>query len=369
MIIGAPKEIKDDESRVGLTSSGVSAFVQHGHEVVVETEAGLGSGISDAEYRDAGAKILKSAKALWDQADMVVKVKEPLGDELGWMREGQLLYAYLHLASNEGLTRKLMDAGVKAVAYETVQLEDGSLPLLTPMSEVAGRLAVQKGAQCLEAVFGGMGILMSGVSGVKPAKVVVLGGGTAGSNACLGAVGMGARVTVLDVQPAKLRYLHDITGGHITTVMSNRANINEEVSQADVVMGAVLVPGAKAPQLITKELLKTMRPGSVIIDLAIDQGGCAVTSKPTTHHEPTYTVHGVVHYCVANMPGAVPRTATWALTNVTLGYGLTLADKGLEEAVRSDAALRRGLNVYEGRVTHEAVAETFGMEVMDVSDM
>jgi alanine dehydrogenase len=296
---------------------------------------------------------------------MIVKVKEPIDKELDWMRKGQIVYTYLHLASNEHLTRTLMKRGVVAVGYETIQRADGTLPLLTPMSEVAGRLAVQKGAHCLESLYGGMGILLSGVSGVRPANVVIIGAGTAGQNACRVAVGMGAHVTILDIDPARLSYVQDVMGGHVTTLMSNRAAIGEEVVQADLVIGAVLIPGARAPRLVTREMVKAMRPGSAIVDICIDQGGCFETSKPTTHSEPTYKVHDVVHYCVTNMPGAVPRTSTYALTNVTLGYGLALADKGIEQAIAEDPALRRGLNVYQGAVTHRGVAEAFGLECVD----
>lgn len=291
-----------------------------------------------------------------------MKVKEPLGPELGWMRPGQIVYTYLHLASNRNLTDTLLQNKVTGVAYETIQLADGSLPLLFPMSEVAGRLSVQAGARCLEVSCGGRGILLSGVSGVKPANVVILGAGTAGANACYVAVGMGAHVSVLDINPGRLRYLHDIHGGHLTTVMANTANIWEEVAQADLVIGAVLQPGALAPRLIPRDLVKQMRPGAAIVDVAIDQGGCCETSRPTTHRDPIFEVDGVIHYAVANMPGAVPRTSTHALTNVTLSYGLALADKGLEGAAAHDPALRRGVNTYAGRLTCPAVAEAFGLE-------
>lgn len=366
MIIGVSKEIKADENRVGLVPSGVSAFVQHGHTVILQQGAGLGSGIEDAAYQKAGAEIVPEARAVWERADLVMKVKEPLGEELAWMREGQIVYTYLHLASNESLTRALLERKVSGVAYETIQLADGSLPLLFPMSEVAGRLSVQKGAQCLEAGSQGRGILLSGVSGVRPANVTILGVGTAGINACHIAVGMGARVSVLDINPARLGYVHDIMRGQVTTVMANPANIWEEMVEADLVIGAVLVPGAKAPQLVTEDLIRAMRPGAAFVDIAIDQGGCSETSRPTTHHDPIYRVHEVIHYAVANMPGAVPRTSTLALTNVTLSYGLALADKGLERALHEDAALRRGLNTWQGNVTHKAVADTFGLPFYEV---
>lgn len=368
MIVGVPKEIKADEARVALVPSGVAAFAARGHRVLVQAGAGLGSAIDDEDYRRAGAVIAPDAESVWGEAELIVKVKEPIGPELALMREGQIVYTYLHLASNEALTRTLLERGVVAVGYETIQLDDGALPLLVPMSEVAGRLAVQKGAQCLEAHSGGRGILIGGVSGVKPAHVVILGAGVTGRNACFVAAGMGAYVSILDTNPAKLSYVHDVMGGHVTTVMSNAANIEEEVSQADLVIGAVLIPGARAPQLIGEDLVRRMRNGAAIVDIAIDQGGCAATSRATTHRDPTYIAHGVVHYCVANMPGAVPRTSTYALTNVTLGYGLDIADRGVDGAIAHDAALRRGVNVYRGRVAHEAVARTFGMAWVDLEE-
>jgi len=361
MIVGVPREIKADEQRVALVPSGVAAFVERGHTVLIEQGAGVGSGIDDSAYRAAGGRMVKKAASVWERADMIVKVKEPLGNELKWMREGQVVYTYLHLASNENLTRALLKRKVAAVGYETIQMEDGSLPLLIPMSEVAGRLSVQKGAHCLEAGPGGQGMLLSGVSGVRPANVVIIGAGIAGCNACQVAVGMGAHVSILDINPARLRYIHDIMGGHVTTVMANTANISEEVCQADLVITAALRPGARAPVLISKKLIKAMRPGSAIVDIAIDQGGCCETSRPTTHQDPTYIVHDVVHYCVANMPGAVPRTSTYALTNATLNYGLMLADHGVEAAVAQDEALALGLNTWNGKVTHPAVASTFGL--------
>lgn len=362
MNVGVPKELKADENRVAMVPSGVGAFVAHGHTVLVESGAGVGSGIADAAYRKAGARIVKKAESLWERADLIVKVKEPLGRELHCMRDGQIIYTYLHLASNEKLTRALIRRNVTAIAYETIQRDDGSLPLLTPMSEVAGRLAVQKGAQALEALPGGMGILISGVSGVKPADVVILGAGVAGSNACRVAVGMGAHVSVLDINPTKLAYLYDAMQGQVTTIMSNRANIEEEVTNADLVISTVLVPGARTPKLIDRKLVKRMRAGSVLVDIAVDQGGTAETSRPTTHGDPTFLHDGVVHYCVANMPGAVPRTSTYALTNVTLGYGLQIADQGLEAAIEESSALRKGVNTHQGQLRHQAVAEAFGMK-------
>ncbi len=362
MIIGIPKEIKADEERVAITPAGVSAFVAHGHEVLIETGAGNGSFVSDGAYAAAGATIVPDAKTVWATAELVMKVKEPLAGELEMLRPGQVLFTFLHLAASEELTRKLADSGVVAFGYETIQRDDGSLPLLVPMSEVAGTLAIQKGAYCVEAIKGGSGMLLSGVSGVKPADVVILGGGVAGTNACRLAVGIGAHVTVLDIDPMRLKYLRDVMQGHVTTVMSNTANVEEEVASADLVIGAALVPGGPTPKLISRDLIKRMKPGSAIVDIAIDQGGCSETSSATTHRDPTYIIDGVVHYCVANMPGAVPRTSTYALTNATLSYGLDLADHGYEAAIQRDPALGRGINILQGKVTHRAVAEAFGME-------
>ncbi|MBZ0253647.1 MAG: alanine dehydrogenase [Candidatus Methylomirabilis sp.] len=356
MIIGVPKEIKVEENRVGLTPEGERAFKAHRHKVVVEKGAGRGSGFPDAEYKRAGAT-LASAKEVWTRADMIVKVKEPQKSEYRYLREGLIVYTYLHLAADVPLTRELMKRKVAAVGYETIQLPDGRLPLLTPMSEVAGRLSLQVGAHCLETRQGGRGVLISGVSGVRPAKVVIVGAGVAGANACHVAVGMGADVSVLDIQPSRLAYLSDIHRGSITTLMSNRANIEEEVTSADLVIGGVLIPGAKAPKLITRDMIKAMRPGAALVDIAVDQGGCAATTRATTHAEPTFIVEEVVHYCVANMPAIVPRTSTYALTNATLGYGLALADKGLDRAVEEDRALALGVNVRVGEAVHPGVAQ------------
>ena len=357
MRVGVPKEIKADENRVALTPSGAAALIAHGHEVIVERGAGRGSSIDDAAYVAAGAH-LGAADVAW-AAELVLMVKEPSGEELRHVRPELVLFTYLHLAANEPLTRVLIERRVRAVAYETIQLDDGTLPLLAPMSEVAGKLAVQAGAWCLQATNGGRGILLSGVAGVRPAKVVILGAGIAGTSACQVAVGVGAYVSILDVQPAKLRYVHDILGGHVTTVMSNRANIEEEVRSADLVIGTVLIPGAKAPKLLSRALVAAMRPGSALVDVSIDQGGCSETSRPTSHRDPIYVEEGVVHYCVTNMPGAVPHTATYALTNATLSYALALADRGFEDAIDADPALRRGVNVADGRIVHPGVAAAF----------
>jgi alanine dehydrogenase len=360
MVIGVPREIKAEENRVALTPSGAGALAAHGHRVMVEHGAGAGSSLPDALYRDAGAT-LADAQAVWAEADLVVKVKEPLPAEYPHLRPGLILFTYLHLAANEELTRVLLERKVRALAYETLQPDDGSLPLLAPMSEIAGRLSIQVGAWCLQAQNGGRGVLLSGASGVRPAKVVIIGAGIAGTNACQVAVGVGAHVSILDIDPAKLRYVHDILGGHVTTVMSNRANIEEEVTAADLTVGAVLIPGALAPKLITHALVDNMKPGSALVDVAIDQGGCAETSRPTTHAEPTYRVGNVVHYAVANMPGMVPHTSTMALTNATLSYALTLADQGLAGALRGNTALRRACNILDGHVTHPGVAEAMRM--------
>jgi alanine dehydrogenase len=360
MRIGVPKEIKAEEKRVAITPSGVAALASHGHTVLIERGAGLGSGITDRAFGSAGATITTAAE-VWRRAEMVMKVKEPLPVEYRYLRPDLILFTYLHLASSRPLTRELTRRGVTALAYETIQLEDDSLPLLAPMSEIAGRLAVQVGAWCLESQNGGSGVLLSGASGVRPAKVVVLGAGIAGSNACQIAVGMGAHVAVIERNPNRLRYLHDILRGSLTTLMSNRANIEEEVRSADLVIGTVLIAGAKAPRLITRKMVRSMRPGSAIVDVSIDQGGCVETSRPTTHRKPIYVEERVVHYAVTNMPGIVPHTSTFALTNATFQYALALANRGLQRALGEDPALRRGVNVMQGKVVYQAVAEAFGM--------
>jgi len=358
MKIGVPKEIKTLENRVAMTPGGVESMVKRGHEVWVERGAGVGSGLADAEYEAAGARLV-SAEEAWG-AEMVVKVKEPLPSEYKYLRPDLILFTYLHLAASEELTRAMLESGVIGIAYETVQTADGALPLLVPMSEVAGRMATQEGAKYLEKSFGGRGVLLGGVPGVAPADVVILGGGTVGINAAKIAVGMGAHVTILDVNHARLQYLDDVFGGRLTTLTSNEANIKKAVRFADVLIGAVLIPGAKAPHLVTREMLPTMKEGAVIVDVAVDQGGCVETIKPTTHADPTYVIDGVVHYGVANMPGAVPRTSTFALTNQTLPYAMKLAEKGVA-ALEEDPALLKGLNTYHGKLTYAAVAEAFGL--------
>lgn len=362
MIIGVPKEIKPDERRVAITPAGAAAARHHGHSVLVESGAGAGSGFSDSEYRAAGARVAAGAAAVWGRAAMVLKVKEPQPAEYKFMRPGLILFTYLHLAPDLHLTRELLRRRVSALGYETVQLGDGSLPLLAPMSEVAGRLAVQVGGWCLEAQNGGAGVLLSGAPGVRPGKVLIVGGGIAGFNACRVATGIGAQVTILNVNPTRLRYLNDLLGSRAITVMSNRATLEEEIPQADLVIGTVLVAGARTPQLISARMVGKMKRGAALVDLSIDQGGIAETSRPTTHAKPIYIHGGIVHYCVTNMPGVVPHTSTYALTNATLSYALEIADRGLLEAGARNGAIRHGLNTHEGKVVHPAVAESLRMK-------
>ena len=357
MRIGLPKEIKDNESRVGMTPGAVKALTKRGHKVLVEKSAGVESSISDEEYQAAGADIVPYAEDAWS-ADMVVKVKEPIAAEYNYLRQDLILFTYLHLASDKPLTEALLASGTTGIAYETVQTANGQLPLLTPMSEVAGRMATQVGATYLQKSHGGRGVLMGGVPGVAPANVVILGAGIVGTNAARVAVGLGAHVTVLDISHDRLKYLDDIYRGHLQTRISDEYNIEDVICEADLVIGAVLIPGGRAPWLITRNMLPTMRKGSVIVDVAVDQGGCVETTRATTHSNPTYEIDGVVHYCVANMPGAVPRTSTFALNNQTAVYTLHLANEG-HDAVRKDTALQLGLNTYQGAITHPAVAEAF----------
>lgn len=369
MKIGIPKEIKNNENRVGLTPSGVNALIEQGHEVVVETKAGEGSHFFDADYKDAGAAIVDSAKAAWD-VDMVIKVKEPLSEEFDYFFEGLTLFTYLHLAAEPKLTQALIDKKVTGIAYETVQLADNSLPLLTPMSEVAGRMSTQIGAQFLQSFYGGKGILLGGVPGVQKGKVTVIGGGVAGTEAAKIAVGMGADVTILDLNPTRLKQLTELFGNSVQTLMSTPLNIGKSVKASDLVIGSVLVPGASAPKLVTEEMIKSMHSGGVVIDIAIDQGGCfETTDHITTHDDPTYTKHGVIHYAVANMPGAVPRTSTMALSNATLAYANALADKGDRQACLDNPAFMKGINTLQGHVTHEAVAESLGYEFVSAQSL
>jgi alanine dehydrogenase len=366
MKIGVPKEIKTNENRVALVPAGAEALVAAGHSVVIERGAGEGSGFSDELYTKAGARIAPDAGTVWREADMIMKVKEPIAPEWPRMRPGQTIFTYFHFAADEELTLAHLKSGAVCIAYETVELPSRELPLLTPMSEVAGRMAVQEGAKYLEKLYGGRGVLLGGVPGVLPARVVILGGGVVGINSAKMAAGMGAQVVILDISLERLRYLSDVMPANVLLLHSNRFAILEQIQTADLVIGAVLIPGAKAPSLIRREDLKKMQPGSVIVDVAVDQGGCVETIKPTTHENPTYVIDGVIHYGVANMPGAVPRTSTLALTNATLPYAMQLANKGWRKAVRDNPALRKGLNIIEGKVVYPAVAEAFGLEFTDV---
>ena len=364
MRIGVPKEIKTLEFRVGMTPAGVHEMVHEGHEVVVETNAGAGIGVTDADYEKEGATVLASAEAVFEQAEMIVKVKEPQLNECAMLRPGQVLFTYLHLAPDPKQTEALVKSGTTAIAYETVTANDGSLPLLTPMSEVAGRLSIQAGAYALQKANGGCGKLLGGVPGVKPAKVLVIGGGVSGANAADMAVGLGAEVTIVDRSLPRLRELDDIWGGRVHTVFSTKHAIEELALDSDLIVGAVLIAGAAAPKLVSAEVVRAMQPGSVVVDISIDQGGCFETSHPTTHADPTYVVDDVVHYCVANMPGAVPRTSTFALTNATLPFVKALANHGWVEALKRDPHLANGLNVHAGHVNHEAVARDLGYEYL-----
>jgi alanine dehydrogenase len=369
VIVGIPKEVKDSEYRVAATPEGVRELVDAGHTVLIEEGAGVGSSLPEDRYKRAGAQFVSSAEDVWRGADMVLKVKEPQPFEYELMGEGQVLFTYLHLAANRELTEALIRRKVEAVAYETVQLPDGRLPLLAPMSEIAGRMAPHVAARFLEKEQGGRGVLMGGVSGVRPARVLVLGAGMAGANAAWIAAGMEAEVIVVDKNLDKLRFIDQIHKGRISTLMSDRLTLEQRVREADAVIGSVLLPGAKAPVIVSEEMVASMRPGSVIVDIAIDQGGCVETSRMTTHSEPTFTVHGVVHYCVGNMPGAVPNTSTYALTNVTLPYVLEIAGKGLEEAVRADRTLAAGVNVYSGSVTNEGVGDAHGLAQVPLGEL
>ncbi|WP_019154835.1 alanine dehydrogenase [Robertmurraya massiliosenegalensis] len=369
MRIGIPKEIKNNENRVAMTPAGVVNLVNYGHEVYIETDAGLGSGFTDSDYMNAGATIVSTAEEAWSK-EMVMKVKEPLPTEYTYFREGLILFTYLHLAAEPELTNALLEKKVVAIAYETVQLSNKSLPLLTPMSEVAGRMAAQIGAQYLEKVNGGKGILLSGVPGVKRAKVTVIGGGVAGTNAAKVAVGLGANVTIIDLNPERLRKLDDIFGSDVTTLMSNPYNIAEAVRDSDLVIGAVLIPGAKAPKLVTEEMIESMSPGSVVVDIAIDQGGIfETTDRITTHDQPTYKKYDIVHYAVGNMPGAVPRTSTIALTNVTVPYAIQIANKGYRMACLENEALLKGINTIDGFVTYEAVATSLDLNYVPIQEL
>lgn len=369
MIIGVPKEIKNNEFRVGLTPGGVSEFVGHGHTVLVECGAGAGSSFPDSEYEAAGGQVVRGAEELFARAEMIVKVKEPQAVEIERLRPEQILFTYLHLAPDLPQTRGLIGSGAVCIAYETVELANRTLPLLAPMSEVAGRMAAQVGAAFLQRSNGGRGVLMGGVAGVPPANVVVLGAGVVGFNAAYVAKGMGAHVTLMDIDIDRLRYVEDVWANTIRTVYSNRHAVVEAVRTADLVIGAVLIPGARTPYLVSRDMLPTMREGAVIVDVSVDQGGCVETSRPTTHADPTFVVDGVLHYCVANMPGAVPVTSTHALTNATLRYGLSIADKGWRRAVQEDSALARGVNVVGGHITYEPVADAHGLDYVPLDSV
>ncbi len=368
MIVGVPKEIKQDEFRIAVTPAGVHAFVEAGHRVLIQKGAGKGSGLEDAEFSVVGAEIVDNAEDLWSLAEMVLKVKEPLSEEYGLFRKNQLIFTFLHLAANFPLADALIQAHVDALAYETMQLPDGTFPLLAPMSEIAGRMSIQEGAKYLEVPEGGRGILLAGVPGVEAGSVVILGGGTVGKNAAKIAVGMGANVTLLDINQRLLSYLDDVFGGRLKTLASNTFNLHKAVSEADLLIGAVYIAGALAPTLVTEELVCQMNPGSVIVDVAVDQGGCIETTRPTTHQEPTYTVGGVVHYGVANMPGAVSRTSTYALSHATLPYAIALADGGIEGAM-NNSMLRQGINAHRGHIVFPAVAESLGLKHTPLEDL
>lgn len=368
MNIGIPKEIKPQENRVAIQPGGVMTLVQQGHHVMVEKDAGLGSGFSDDEYVAAGAQIKADVDALWAAADMIMKVKEPIAEEYSRIKAGQILFTYFHFAADKTLTQAIIDSKCIAIAYETVEKIDRSLPLLIPMSEVAGRMATQEGAKFLEKAMGGRGVLMGGIPGVPPANTLVLGGGIVGVNAAKIAAGMGSNTTIMDINMPRLRYLDDVMPKNITTLFSSEANIRAMLPTVDLIIGAVLKPGAKAPHLITREMLSHMRPGTVLVDVAIDQGGCFETSKPTTHQDPVYFVDEILHYCVANMPGAVPYTSTLGLTNVTLPYAVALANKGWKQAVKDDVELLKGVNIVEGTIVYEDVAEAFGFECSSIQE-
>ncbi len=361
MIIGVPGEIKANENRVALQPVGAEMLGKHGHKVLIQKNAGAGSGFADELYQKAGAEICATAAEVFAKSEMIIKVKEPLAQEYSLIKKDQILFTYFHFAASEELTRAMMKSGAACIAYETIQKADGSLPLLVPMSEVAGRMATQEGAKYLERALGGRGLLLGGVPGVAPGEVVILGGGVVGTNAAKMAAGLGAHVTILDINLERLRYLDDVMPANVDTLMSNPANIREMISRADLLIGAVLIPGAKAPHLVTREMLKLMKPGSVIVDVAVDQGGCIATCHPTTHAEPTYTIEGVVHYCVANMPGAVPNTSTLALTNATLPYAVEIADQGYEKAARGNREILTGLNILGGKITYKGVADAFNL--------
>jgi len=369
MLVGIPKEVKLNEYRIAILPVGVEALIQKGHEVIIQENAGLGSGISDDEYIAAGATIVKSPEDVYHDAEMVMKVKEPMPEEYNLIREGLVVFTYFHFAANEELTKGMLSQKAICIAYETIETEDGALPLLTPMSEVAGRMAIQEGAKYLEKPMMGRGILLGGVPGVAPANVLILGGGVVGTSAAKIAAGFGARVTIMDIDLDRLRYLDDIMPRNVVTLMSNAHNIRDNAREADLLIGAVLLTGGRAPRLVTRDVVKEMKPGAVIVDVAVDQGGCVETTRPTTHANPTFVEHGVVHYCVTNMPGAVGRTSSYALCNVTLPYALELANKGWKKALKENPALLKGLNIASGRTTFQAIADAFNLEYFPAEDL
>ncbi len=369
MIIGVPKEIKNNENRVALTPAGAAELLKYGHEIHIQAGAGSGSGFSDEDYLAAGAKLLPGIEEVYKIAEMIIKVKEPIAEEYGLVKKGQILYTYFHFASGEELTNAMINSKAVCLAYETVEMDDRSLPLLVPMSEVAGRMSVQEGAKYLEKPFGGYGVLLGGVAGVPPAKVLIIGGGIVGTEAAKVAGGMGADVTIMDVSLKRLRYLDDIMPANVKTMMSNEYNIREMVKTHDLIIGAVLIPGAKTPKLVTRDMVSTMRPGTVMVDVAVDQGGCFETTKATTHDHPTFVIDDVIHYSVANMPGAVPRTSTLALTNATLPFAVQIANKGWKQACKDSLPLKKGLNIVDGKVVYKGVAEAFGLPYVDVDSV
>lgn len=369
MIIGVPKEIKTLENRVSLLPGGVTQLTRRDHQVLIEKDAGMGTGFSDDLYEEEGAEIVDNVEEIWERADMIMKVKEPIKEEYNLIREDQIVFTYFHFAASRELTEAIQDSGCIAIAYETVEKRDGSLPLLTPMSEVAGRMATQEGAKFLERASGGKGVLLGGIPGVPPANVLVIGGGIVGVNSAKIAAGMGANTSIMDIDMDRLRYLDDVMAYNVNTMFSSEANIKKMLPKVDLVIGAVLKHGAKAPKLVTRDMLKDMVPGTVMVDVAIDQGGCFETSRPTTHEDPVYEVDGIVHYCVTNMPGAVPHTSTIGLTNMTLPYAIQIADKGWEEACRQNEDLKHGLNIVQGEITYPYVAEAFDMSWSDVEDV
>ncbi len=369
MIIGIPKEIKNNENRVALTPAGTAELTKHGHTVLVQSEAGTGSGFTNEDYISVGATILPTIELVYSKAEMIIKVKEPIKPEYPLIRKGQIIYTYFHFASSEELTKAMIESGAVCLAYETVELKDGSLPLLIPMSEVAGRMSVQEGAKYLEKTFGGRGVLLGGVPGVHPAKVLIIGGGIVGTEAAKMAAGLGADVTIMDISLKRLRYLDDIMPANVKTMMSNHYNITDMVTTHDLIIGAVLIPGAKAPSLITRNMLQFMKPGTVLVDVAIDQGGCIETSHPTTHDHPTFVIDDVIHYSVANMPGAVPRTSTIALTNATLPYAIKIANKGWKKACKENKALKKGLNIIDGKIVYKGVADAFNLDHYNVDNV